>query len=79
MLGFGIGPARRHTLYGDDLRVVLVRDANAREEVAEWYAHDAKGEVGFAEGVWGTTDTERRVFASTASTPHTVAKLRRGS
>ncbi|MEU1221387.1 pPIWI_RE module domain-containing protein [Streptomyces microflavus] len=78
MLGFGTGPAQRHTLYGDDLRVLLVRDANAREEVAEWYAHDGKDRVGFAEGVWGTADTERRVFASTASTPHTVAKLPKG-
>ncbi|WP_406402660.1 pPIWI_RE module domain-containing protein [Streptomyces uncialis] len=78
MLGFGTEPAQRHTLYGDDLRVVLVRDANAREEVAEWYAHDAKGRVGFAEGVWGTAENESRVFASTASTPHTVAKLPKG-
>ncbi|MFF1347083.1 pPIWI_RE module domain-containing protein [Streptomyces sp. NPDC058322] len=80
MLGFGTESAQRHTLYGDDLRVVLVRDANAREEVAEWYAHDAKGKVGFAEGVWGTAETEResRVFASTASTPHTAAKLPKG-
>ncbi|MFD8994428.1 pPIWI_RE module domain-containing protein [Streptomyces abikoensis] len=78
MLGFGTEPAQRHTLYGDDLRVVLVRDANAREEVAEWYAHDAKGRVGFAEGVWGTGETESRVFASTASKPHTVAKLPKG-
>ncbi|MFE9539345.1 pPIWI_RE module domain-containing protein [Streptomyces sp. NPDC006691] len=78
MLVFGTEPAQRHTLYGDDLRVVLVRDANAREEVAEWYAHDAKGRVGFAEGVWGTAETESRVFASTASKPHTVAKLPKG-
>jgi hypothetical protein len=78
MLGFGAEPAQRHTLYGDDLRVVLVRDANAREEVAEWYAHDAKGMVGFAEGVWGAAGMESRVFASTASKPHTVAKLPKG-
>lgn len=78
MLGFGTEPAQRHTLYGDDLRVVLVRDANAREEVAEWYAHDAKNRVGFSEGVWGTAEPESRVFASTASTPHTVAKLPKG-
>ncbi|MEV7896656.1 pPIWI_RE module domain-containing protein [Streptomyces cyaneofuscatus] len=78
MLGFGTGLAQRHTLYGEDLRVLLVRDANAREEVAEWYAHDGKDKVGFAEGVWGTADTESRVFASTASTPHTVAKLPKG-
>ncbi|MEU8932901.1 DUF3962 domain-containing protein [Streptomyces sp. NPDC048409] len=78
MLGFGSESAQRHTLYGDDLRVVLVRDANARDEVAEWYAHDAKRGVGFAEGVWGTAETESRVFASTASKPHTVANLPKG-
>lgn len=78
MLGFGTAPAQRHTLYGDDLRVMLVRDANARAEVAEWYAHDAKDRVGFAEGVWGTAEPESRVFASTASTPHTAAKLPKG-
>ncbi|MFE7459845.1 pPIWI_RE module domain-containing protein [Streptomyces sp. NPDC057554] len=78
LLGFGTEPAQRHTVYGDGLRTVLVRDANAREEVAEWYAHDARGRVGFAEGVWGTADPESRVFASTASTPHTVAKLPKG-
>ncbi|KND32838.1 hypothetical protein IQ63_22075 [Streptomyces acidiscabies] len=72
MLGFSTGPAQRHTLYGDDLRVVLVRDANAREEVAEWYAHDAEGKVGFTQGVWGTAEAESRVFSSTASTPHTA-------
>ncbi|MGW1431254.1 pPIWI_RE module domain-containing protein [Streptomyces sp. NPDC002431] len=77
-LGFGAGPAQRHTLYGEDLRVVLVRDAGGRDEVAEWYAYDAKGGVGFAEGVWGTTEAESRVFASTASKPHTVAKLPKG-
>ncbi|MFJ6985903.1 MULTISPECIES: pPIWI_RE module domain-containing protein [unclassified Streptomyces] len=78
MLGFGTESAQRHTLYGDDLRVVLVRDANAREEVAEWYAYDAERGVGFAEGVWGTAGPESRVFVSTASKPHTVAKLPKG-
>ncbi|MEU3526560.1 RNaseH domain-containing protein [Streptomyces sp. NPDC038707] len=78
MLGFGAEPAQRHTLYGHDLRVLLVRDANARGEVAEWYAHDTEDGVGFAEGVWGTADSEGRVFASTASKPHTVAKLPKG-
>ncbi|MDA2812793.1 DUF3962 domain-containing protein [Nocardiopsis sp. RSe5-2] len=78
MLGFGTESAQRHTLYGDDLRVVLVRDSNARGEVPEWYAHDTKGKVGFAEGVWGTPEVESRVFASTASKPHTVAKLPKG-
>ncbi|MFF5438464.1 pPIWI_RE module domain-containing protein [Streptomyces achromogenes] len=78
MLGFGTEPDQRVTAYGNDLRVVLVRDANGREEVAEWYAHDSQGKVGFTEGVWGTTEAESRVFTSTASTPHTAAKLPKG-
>ncbi len=78
MLGFGTEPAQRLTVYGHDLRMVCVRDANGREEVAEWYAHDAHGKIGFAEGVWGTTEAESRVFASTAATPHTAAKLPKG-
>ncbi|WP_328913028.1 MULTISPECIES: pPIWI_RE module domain-containing protein [unclassified Streptomyces] len=78
MLGFGTEPDQRHTVYGHDLRVVLVRDGNGRDEVAEWYAHDAQDKIGFAEGVWGSDEPENRVFASTASTPHTVAKLPKG-
>ncbi|MGW6507167.1 pPIWI_RE module domain-containing protein [Streptomyces niveus] len=72
MLGFGTEPDQRLTLYGSDLRVVLVRDANSREEVPEWYAHDGDGRIGFAEGVWGSAAPENRVFASTCSTPHTA-------
>ncbi|MEU3963081.1 DUF3962 domain-containing protein [Streptomyces buecherae] len=75
MLGFGTEPDQRLAVYGPDLRVVLVRDANGRDEVAEWYAHDTQDKVGFAEGVWGPANPENRVFSSTASTPHTVAKL----
>ncbi|MEV7215175.1 DUF3962 domain-containing protein [Kitasatospora cineracea] len=73
MLGFGRGPDQRITVYGADLRVVLVRDANGRGEVADWYAHDSLGKVGFAEGVWATDAPDNRVFASTASRPHTAA------
>jgi hypothetical protein len=72
MLGFGTEPAQRLTVYGNDLRVVLVRDANSREEVPEWYAQDDNGRIGFAEGVWGPAEPENRVFASTARTPHTA-------
>lgn len=78
MLGFGIEPDQRLTAYGNDLRMVCVRDANGRDEVAEWYAHDTQGKIGFAEGVWGTSEEENRVFASTAATPHTAAKLPKG-
>ncbi|MEU5162051.1 RNaseH domain-containing protein [Streptomyces sp. NPDC020875] len=78
MLGCGTEPDQRLTVYGPELRMLCVRDANGREEVAEWYAHDGKGRVGFAEGVWGTGDPESRVFGSTAATPHTAAKLPKG-
>ncbi|MFJ5095568.1 pPIWI_RE module domain-containing protein [Streptomyces sp. NPDC088557] len=78
VLGFGTEPDQRLASYGNDLRVVCLRDANGRGEVAEWYAHDGRGKVGFAEGVWGSGETESRVFASTAATPHTAAKLPKG-
>ncbi|MCX4677805.1 DUF3962 domain-containing protein [Streptomyces sp. NBC_01433] len=72
MLGFGASEAQRLAVYGPDLRVVLARDANGRDEVPEWYAHDGEGKAGFAKGVWGTPDPENRVFASTADVPHTA-------
>ncbi|MGY3683236.1 pPIWI_RE module domain-containing protein [Streptomyces sp. TE33382] len=72
MLGFGESGAQRLAVYGPDLRVVLARDANGREEVPEWYAHDGAGRAGFAKGVWGTYDPGNRVFASTADVPHTA-------
>lgn len=78
MVGFGTHPDQRLTVYGQDLRVVLVRDDNNRGEVAQWYAHDPDGNIGFAEGVWGTAEPDNRVFASTAAVPHTVAGLPRG-
>ncbi|MFJ4908218.1 pPIWI_RE module domain-containing protein [Streptomyces sp. NPDC093249] len=78
MLGFGSGPDQRLATYGGDLRVVCLRDANGRGEVAEWYAHDGRGKVGFAEGVWGADEPDGRVFSSTVPTPHTAAKLPKG-
>ncbi|BAJ32524.1 MULTISPECIES: DUF3962 domain-containing protein [Kitasatospora] len=72
-LGFGTGPDQRAAVYGADLRVVLVRDANGRGEVADWYAHDSLTKVGFAEGVWASEAPDNRVFASTARRPHTAA------
>ncbi|MFI5985618.1 pPIWI_RE module domain-containing protein [Streptomyces sp. NPDC051555] len=71
-LGFGSGPGQRLAVHGPDLRVVLTRDKNGREEVPEWYAHDGKDKVGFAKGVWGLLDPDQRVFASTADVPHTA-------
>lgn len=72
MLGFGGHPDQRLAVYGPGLRVVLARDGNGRDEVPEWYAHDGRGKVGFAKGVWGPPDPENRVFASTADVPHTA-------
>ncbi|MFH9424983.1 pPIWI_RE module domain-containing protein [Streptomyces sp. NPDC017529] len=78
MLGFGAEPDQPLRVHGEDLRAVLVRDANGRFEVAEWYAHDGPEKIGFSEGVWASAEPENRVFASTAGTPHTVAKLPKG-
>ncbi|MFE7664635.1 pPIWI_RE module domain-containing protein [Streptomyces celluloflavus] len=72
MLGFGDGPDQRLSVYGPDLRVILVRDGNGRNEVPEWYAHDGNGKVGFTKGVWGPSDPDNRVFGSTADVPHTA-------
>lgn len=69
MLSFGEGPDQRLAVYGSDLRFVLTRDDNGRDEVPEWYAHDNEGEVGFGAGVWGLTEADNRVFASTADKP----------
>ncbi|OCC07672.1 pPIWI_RE module domain-containing protein [Streptomyces sp. PTY087I2] len=77
MLAFGAGPQQRLAAYGNDLRMVLLRDENGRGEVPEWYAHDEAGGVGFSEGVWALSDDPRnRVFASTGSTPPTAARPR---
>ncbi|MEV5883821.1 DUF3962 domain-containing protein [Streptomyces sp. NPDC052020] len=72
MLGFGADPDQRLAVYGPDLRIVLARDGNGRDEVPEWYAHDGKGKVGFSQGVWGPAQPDNRVFASTTDVPHTA-------
>ncbi|WP_049652258.1 pPIWI_RE module domain-containing protein [Kitasatospora sp. MY 5-36] len=75
VLAFGSGPAQRLSLYGEDLRMVLVRDDNGRDEVPEWYAHDGASGIGFSEGVWASSDDpDNRVFASTTSTPPSAAR-----
>jgi hypothetical protein len=75
MLGFGTNPDQRLTVYGQDLRMVLVRDENGRGEVPEWYAHNESARIGFSEGVWASSDDpDNRVFASTTGTPPTAAK-----
>ncbi|PJN27039.1 pPIWI_RE module domain-containing protein [Kitasatospora sp. CB02891] len=75
LLAFGSGPAQRLSLYGEDLRMVLVRDDNGRDEVPEWYAHDGAAGIGFSEGVWAASDDpNNRVFASTTGTPPSAAR-----
>ncbi|MFJ3902133.1 pPIWI_RE module domain-containing protein [Streptomyces sp. NPDC090025] len=76
MLSFGEGTAQRVSLYGTDLRVVLLRDGNGREEVPEWYAHDGTGKAGFSQGVWSTDAPGNRVFASTTDVPPTAVSPR---
>lgn len=76
MLSFGGGPDQRLATYGQDLRFVLARDDNGRDEVPEWYAHDGEGEVGFGAGVWGLTEADSRVFASTTDKPPTSGQAK---
>ncbi|MFD5751928.1 pPIWI_RE module domain-containing protein [Streptomyces sp. NPDC127033] len=75
MLAFGADRQQHLAAYGEDLRMVLVRDENGRGEVPEWYAHDRAARIGFSEGVWALSDDpHNRVFASTAGTPPSAAR-----
>ncbi|MET8840367.1 DUF3962 domain-containing protein [Streptomyces rubiginosohelvolus] len=71
-LVFGDAAAQRLAVLGPELRLVLMRDANNRDEVPQWYAHDGNGRAGFSRGVWGLPDPANRVFVSTADVPHTA-------
>lgn len=76
-LGFD-GGVQRLSVYGSDLRFVLTRDRNGREEVPQWYAPASDGEVaGLASGIWteGDAIVGGRVFASITDKPHTAGKL----
>ncbi|WP_405939914.1 DUF3962 domain-containing protein [Streptomyces sp. NBC_00726] len=70
----GERPARI-SLFGADLRVVLLRDANSREETAEWYAPGAQPDdtPGVSIGLWAPQGAEpdNRVFTSTVGKPPT--------
>ncbi|WP_433270883.1 pPIWI_RE module domain-containing protein [Actinosynnema sp. CS-041913] len=81
MIAFSGEPAQRVVAYGNDLRIVLVRDRNSREEVPQWYAVDPdRGKTGFALGLWeqGRAEADNRVFASTADMPRNTPKVPRG-
>ncbi|MFI6928086.1 pPIWI_RE module domain-containing protein [Nonomuraea spiralis] len=68
-------------LYGPDLRVVLLRDANSREETSQWFAPGASEDLtpGLAQGLWCTrnADEDNRVFASTVDRPPAGRKVAR--
>ncbi|WP_432926970.1 pPIWI_RE module domain-containing protein [Microbispora sp. CA-135349] len=79
-LTFNGEPATRLALYGPDLRVVLLRDANSREETSQWYAPGKTEEAtpGFSEGLWVAQDArpDNRVFISTVGKPPTAGTVR---
>ncbi|ANZ39121.1 hypothetical protein BBK82_26635 [Lentzea guizhouensis] len=80
-LGFTGIHDQRVGAYGEELRVVLLRDRNSREEVPQWYAPTPEGKpAGFASGLWcpGDGQSDNRVFASTADLPRSFPKTPRG-
>ncbi|WP_246430853.1 pPIWI_RE module domain-containing protein [Streptomyces rectiverticillatus] len=81
MFTFSGEPPARLALYGADLRVVLLRDANSRGETAQWYAPGETEEdtPGFSAGLWAARDAgpDNRVFASTVGKPPTAGTVRR--
>ncbi|MFI1584886.1 pPIWI_RE module domain-containing protein [Embleya sp. NPDC055664] len=81
MLTFDGEPPARLALHGEDLRVVLLRDANSRGETPQWYA-PGETEVetpGFSAGLWAAreADADNRVFVSTVGKPPTAGTVRR--
>ncbi|WP_446038695.1 pPIWI_RE module domain-containing protein [Streptomyces sp. SID1121] len=77
---YGEEPARL-TLYGAGLRMVLLRDANSREETPEWYAPagNDKEPPGFSAGLWVACGAapDNRVFFSTVGKPPAAGTVRR--
>jgi pPIWI_RE module N-terminal domain/RNaseH domain of pPIWI_RE/MID domain of pPIWI_RE len=71
----------RLALYGSDLRMVLIRDANSRGETPQWYApaEIAEEPPGFSAGLWAAreADLDNRVFFSTVGKPPTAGSVRR--
>ncbi|GAA4210543.1 hypothetical protein GCM10022252_78520 [Streptosporangium oxazolinicum] len=70
----------RLALHGADLRLVLLRDANSREETAECYAPGGTEDAtpGFSSGLWVSQNAEpdNRVFFSTTDKPATSKQRR---
>jgi len=78
-LQFGEDRRQRIGVYGTDLRLILVRDRNSREETAQWYALGGT-EPGFASGLWKAKNSgpDNRVFISTTDVPPILRTLKRG-
>jgi hypothetical protein len=78
-LQFGEDRRQRIAAYGADLRLVLIRDRNSREETAQWYALGG-AEPGFASGLWAAKNAgpDNRVFISTTDAPPILRTLKRG-
>ncbi|MFE1320898.1 pPIWI_RE module domain-containing protein [Kitasatospora phosalacinea] len=74
-------PPVRLAVHGQDLRVVLLRDANHRSETPEWYAPGQSEEEppGFSAGLWASRGAggDNRVFLSTVGKPPTAGTVRR--
>ncbi|AQA14847.1 pPIWI_RE module domain-containing protein [Streptomyces malaysiensis] len=81
MIRFGTGPEQRLATYGTGLRFVLVRDANSRDEVPQWYApSEGDSTPGLSQGLWAPpdADADHRVFVSTAGMSKSGSGLTRG-
>ncbi|WP_339151928.1 DUF3962 domain-containing protein [Streptomyces sp. F41] len=80
-IGFHSDPPARAALHGDQLRMVLVRDANSREETPQWYAPGGTDEdtPGISAGLWSARDAgpDDRVFISTVGKPPSAGSVRR--
>jgi hypothetical protein len=80
-LGFAGELDQRLGVFGEQLRVVLLRDRNSRDEVPQWYASGKDNDApGFGVGLWVSQEAapDNRVFASTADVPKNFPKIPRG-
>lgn len=80
MITFQGEPPVRLALHGADLRMVLLRDTNSRDETPQWYAPAGDDESpGFSAGLWAAHDAGagNRVFLSTVGKPASAGTVRR--
>lgn len=80
MVTFHGEPPARLALFGRDLRMVLLRDANSRGETPQWYAPAETDEEtpGFSAGLWAAQGAgpDDRVFISTVGKPPAAGTVR---